>query len=117
MQFLEITKRALKRHGINMDYTEVSTGAYDPETGKPAIVKTNHTLLMYPKQFIANQYNYPTLVGKESIMFYLTNDNLLFLPKANDEITYKLKKYKVQSVQEHFAEGSIALYKLVAVRG
>ena len=66
---------------------------------------------------MANQYNYPTLVGKESILFYLANDALNFVPNIDDEISYKGKIYKVQSIQEHVAQGTIALYKLVAVRG
>lgn len=115
--FLEMTKRALARHGLALVYTSVQTGAYNVELGKPVRIKTNYTLRIYPKQFVANQYNYPTLVGKESVMFYLANDSLSFTPAIDDEIIYKGKTYKVQNIQEHVASGAIALYKLVAVRG
>jgi hypothetical protein len=117
MNFLEITKRALARHGIDLVYASVTTGAYNVETGKPAVTRTEYTKRMYPKQIVANQYNYPALVGKESLMFYLANDALEFSPKANDEIEYKSKTYKVQSLQEHFAAGELVLYRIVAVRG
>ena len=117
MQFLDIAKRAILRHGMDLIYATVVTGAYNTATGKPSTVRTEYTKRMYPKQFLANQYNYPTLVGKETVMFYLANDSLGFIPKVNDEIEYKSKTYKVQSVQEHFAEGAIALYKMIGVRG
>ena len=115
--FLAMTKRALARHGLDLTYSSVVTGAYSVETGKPTRTKTEYILRLYPKQFVANQYNYPTLVGKESILFYLANDALNFVPNIDDEISYKGKVYKVQSIQEHVAQGTIALYKLVAVRG
>lgn len=116
MDALGAATRAISRHGVPMVYTQVQTGLYDPELARPAVVETSYTLTIYPKQFIANQYNYPALVGKETIMFYLSNTSAL-VPRVNDEVQYKGKKYKVQSVQEHFANGAIALYKLIGVRG
>ena len=117
INYLEIAKRALARHGVDLVYASVTTGTYNVETAKPAITRVEYTKRMYPKQIVANQYNYPTLVGKESLMFYLANAALEFSPKANDEIEYKSKTYKVQSIQEHFAAGELVLYRIIAARG
>lgn len=114
---LQMTVSAINRHGISMSYTSIVTGAYNVELSKVVNTRTTTTLKMYPKQIIANQYNYPNLIGKESVMFYLANNSLSFIPKVNDEITYKGSVYKVQSVQEHSADGSIVLYKLIGVKG
>ena len=116
-QFKQAAIRAVARHKVVLQYTQQTTGNYDIETGKPALVRTTHTVTMYPKQFIANQYNFPTLVGKETIMFFLVNHELGFEPKEQDEIQYKGFVYKVQSRQEHGANGEVILYKLVATRG
>lgn len=117
MNFLQVAKNALIRQGADLVFASLSAGAYNVELGKPTVTRTEYTVRMYPKQIIANQYNFPALVGKETIMFYLANDSLAFTPKINDEIEYKSKAYKVQSIQEHFANGAVALYRMVAVRG
>ena len=106
MNFLQVAKNALARQGVSLVFASLSAGAYNVELGKSTVSRTNHTVRMYPKQIIANQYNFPALVGKETIMFYLANDSLTFTPKINDEIEYKSKTYKVQSIQEHFAKGA-----------
>lgn len=114
---LQITTSAINRHGIQMKYTSVVTGTYNVDLSKVVNTRIDYNLKMYPKQFLANQYNYPNLIGKESIMFYLANNSLSFIPKVNDEITYKGSVYKIQSIQEHSADGATVLYKLVGVKG
>lgn len=117
MSFLTATQGALQRHGLDLNYASVTTGAYDVETGSTTNVNTNYTLRMYPKQIVANQYNYPALIGKETIMFYLANPPLAFTPKLNDEITYRTFVYRVQSYQEHVANSAVVLYRIIAVKG
>lgn len=117
MSFLTATQGALQRHGLDLVYTSVSTGTYNVETGTAANTNTDYTLRMYPKQMIINNYNYPALVGQEVIMFYLANAPLEFTPKLNDQIAYKSSTYRVQSFQEHMANGSVALYRIIAVKG
>jgi hypothetical protein len=107
----------LQIHGLSLTYNSVATGTYDVETGTSAITKTPYVKQMFPKQIVANTYNYPTLVGKEVVMFYLANDSLGFTPKVNDEITYKSLQYKVQSLSEYITNGEIVLYKIITARG
>lgn len=80
-------------------------------------VNTDYTVTVYPKHVQANQYNYPTLVGKEVIMFYLADVPVGLVIKLNDVIEYSGSAYKVQSWREHVARGEICLYKIVAVKG
>ena len=117
MSFLTATQGALQRHGLDLVYSSVTTGAYDVETGTVTNTPVNYTLRMYPKQINVNHYNYPTLIGKEVIMFYLANPPLAFTPKLNDEIAYKSSVYRVQSYQEHMASSTVTLYRISAVKG
>ena len=117
MSFQSAVTSAITRHGLSLSYTSVTTGVYDVETGAPAITRVSYSLLMYPKQIIANSYNYPSLVGKESFMFYLSAAGLAFTPKMNDEIIYSGNTYRVQSYQSHVANASTVLYRIIAVRG
>lgn len=117
MSFLTATQGALQRHGLDLVYSSVTTGAYNVETGSTTNTTVDYTLRMYPKQMQVNHYNYPTLVGKEVIMFYLANPPLSFTPKLNDEITYKNSVYRVQSYQEHMASSTVTLYRIIAVKG
>ena len=117
MSFLTATQGAIYRHGLDLVYTQVTTGAYNVETGQPSITTTSYVCRMYPKHITANQYNYPTMIGKDLVMFYLANSELAFTIKENDTITYRSKIYKIRSYQEHMANGSVTLYRIVAVAG
>lgn len=115
--FINSCRRLINLHGASLNYCSVGTGTYNVATGTANPSKTNFTKTMYVKQIVANNYNFPALIGKETVMFYLVNDSLGFVPKINDEITYKSLVYKIQQITEHVANGSIVLYRLVAARG
>ena len=117
MSFLTATQGTLQRHGLDLVYSSVTTGTYDVETGGTTNSKTDYTLRMYPKHIQVNAYNYPTLVNKTVVMFYLANPPLAFTPKLNDEIAYQSAVYRVQSYQEHVASSAVTLYRIIAVKG
>ena len=117
MSFQSAVTSAITRHGLPLSYTSVTTGVYNVETGAPAITRVSYTLTMYPKHFIANNYNYPALIGKESFMFYLSAAGLAFTPKMNDEIVHLGNTYRVQSYQSHMANAGVVMYRIIAVRG
>ena len=110
------TKRALQRHGMDLPYSTI-TRTVDSIEGTVTEVITNVTLRIYPEPLQVNQYNFPTLVGKAVVQFYLAADGLTFTLKPSDEITYLGEVYRVNSVQAHTAHGKTILYKLVGVKG
>jgi len=113
--FIRATASAIDRHGIVATYKVVSEGAYNVNTGTTTNTETSYSIKMYMKQIKANQFNYPTLIGKESGMFYILAYNLAFVPSSNDLITYDGVTYKVDSVQKHNTGSSVVLYKVLAV--
>ena len=110
------TKRALQRHGMDLPYSTI-TRTVDSIEGTVTEVITNVTLRIYPEPLQVNQYNFPTLVGKAVVQFYLAADGLTFTPKPSDEITYLGEVYRVNSIQAHTAHGKTILYKLIGVKG
>ena len=110
------TKRALERHGQSLPYSTI-TRTVDPILGSATEVITNVTLRIYPEPLQVNQWNFPTLVGKQTVMFYLAANGLTFTPKPSDEITYLGEVYRVNSIQAHTAHGKTILYKLIGVKG
>ena len=110
------TKRALQRHGQNLTYSSI-TRVVDPILGSATETLTSTVLKIYPEPMQANQWNFPTLVGKTVVQFYLAADGLTFTPKPSDEITYLGEVYRVNSIQAHTAHGKTILYKLVGVKG
>lgn len=114
--FLKATIDSINLHGETYTYTSVATGVYDIETGKSVNTSTNYSVAMYKKHIKASQYNFPNLVGKDSAMFYLANNNLAFAPKPNDKIIDGVSVYVVDSFYEHRAKGSVVLLKIVAVK-
>lgn len=115
--FLAITKRSIDRQGQIMQYVSVVEGDYNIETGSTTNTEVNYSVKMYKKHIRANQYNYPNLVGKDSAIFYLANSSLDFTPTIRDKIQVNQITYTIDSITEHSANGSIILYKLVAVKG
>ena len=109
----------LAQHGISITYTKVTTSAYNADLGKVTKTTTNYTLKSYPKQIKATAYNYPNLVGKESVMFYLNAKELNAVTSISlkDSITYKSNVYQIDSYSEHVYAGEVLLYKVIAVKG
>ena len=110
------TIRALQRHGTDLAYS-TSTRVVDDIEGTVTESKTSSTLRMYPEPIQVNQWNFPTLVGKSVVQFYLAANGLTFTPKPSDEITYLGDTYRVNSFQAYTAHGKTVLYKLIGVKG
>lgn len=110
------TKRALQRHGMDLPYSTI-TRTVDSIEGTVTEVPTSVTLRIYPEPLQVNQYNFPTLVGKTVVQFYLAADALTFTPKPSDEITYLGDVYRINSFQSFTAHGKTILYKLIGVKG
>lgn len=108
--------KLIAKHGISMTYKSVAR-VVDEVQGTVTQTVTPYTVTMYPRQIVANQYNMPTLVGKEVIQFYLANPPNAFVVTVNDTITYNSTSYKVQSWQSHMANGVVCLYRIIAVKG
>jgi hypothetical protein len=104
-------------HGIVCSYIRVAEGTYNVETGSTTNTETVHSVKMYKKHINASQYNYPTLIGKDSALFYLANNNISFVPNIRDRIIYNSEIYQVDSYQEHIALGRVCLYRIVGIRG
>lgn len=115
-KFLKATISAINRNGVEMTYTSNSR-VVDEIEGTVINTTTDHTLKMYPKHTQANQYNYPTLVGKDVVMFYIANDSLPFTLKISDSITYNGITYRINSYQEHVAQGIVCMYRVLGVKG
>lgn len=116
-RYLSITLRAINTHGRNCTYTVVTEGAYNIETSSTTNTETSHSVKMYKKHIRANQYNFPNMIGRDSALFYLANNNLSFTPTTTDKITVDGVTYVVDSVMEHAADGLVILYKIIAVKG
>lgn len=111
--FLQVTTALIAQHGLALDYTQHVTGTYDVALGSAPITSTTTALTMYPRQIEATTYNYPDLIGKELVMFYLAAGAGV-TPKLNDTISYKSKTFKVSKIKEHMVDGAVVLYKIIA---
>jgi len=116
-QFLASTKKLITTHGESMSYLSITEGTYNIETGSTANTETAYTVTMYKKHISANQYSYPSLIGKTAAIFYLANDTLAFTPTVQDKIVVSGETFTIESLVEHRAKGAIVLYRLVAVKG
>lgn len=115
--FLLTTIKMIKRHGQEMNYVKVIGGSYNVETGSVTNTTMDFSVTMYKKHIVANQYNYPNLIGKSSAMFYLANNALTFTPAIRDKIVVDSETYEVESIVEHRAQGQLVLYKIIAIKG
>lgn len=113
--FFLATKKLVSQHALSCTYSSNTVGTYDPATSKVTRASTDYTLNMYPKHITATAYNYPSLIGKQIIEFYLVNESLAFVPKVGDIITFNSVKYTVTSFRSFTANKEIILYKLLSV--
>lgn len=112
--FMKAAVNAVKRNGKDLVYTSIEK-VVDKINGTVVETKVDRTLRIYPKSVKVNQYNYPDLIGKDVITFYLANYNLGFAPKVNDVINYNNKKYAIRSYDFHEAHGENCLYRITGV--
>ena len=115
-RFLSASIDAVKRNGLQATYTKVTTGVYDVELGSVTNTETAYTVWMYKKAIRANQYNFPNLINKDSGIFYIANDALLFTPSPKDKIIWDGQTYIVDSYESHMAHNQVVLYRVVALR-
>ena len=115
-QFLTSTLYFITKHGVDILYKSKGVAVYNPTTQKSTSTDASHAIKSYPKHIRATQFNFPSLVGKSVVMFYVANSGLTFTPKVSDEIVYDGAVYKVTSLQSHAALGEICLYKIIAVK-
>lgn len=109
-----ISSKAIDRNGIFVTYRSFGASSYNVNTGINSPVTVEYTLKAFPKHIKTSQYNYPSLIGKDVVMFYILSGTIS--PKINDEISVGQKTYKVSDYQEHWANGELILYRVVAAR-
>lgn len=107
---------AVNRNGRILTYTEI-TRTVDKITGKVIENKVDFPVKMYPRSVKATQYNFPDLIGKEVITFYLAVNSLPFTPKMNDVITKDGKIFTIRFYDFHEAHGENCLYKITGATG
>lgn len=115
-RFLAASIGAIKRNGALCTYTKVTTGVYNVELGSVANTTVNYSVWAYRKHVRATQYSYPNLIGKDSGIFYIANDALLFTPAPKDKILWEGQTYVVDSYEAHMAHNQVVLYRVVASR-
>ena len=115
-RFLLASIDAVNRNGIDCNYIKVQTGAYNIETGSVTNTEVIYPVKMYKKHIKTNQYNHPTLVGKNVGMFYLANYNLTFTPSVKDKIFYNNETYLVDFYEDGMAHNQIVLFKILAIK-
>lgn len=115
-QFDRAVLSAVHKHGSLSTYRQVNNGVYDPNTSSVTNTETNHSVVMYKKQMIANQFSYPHLIGKEAAVFFVCGSDVSFIPKSQDKIVFNSLEFTVLSYQEYSALGKVILYKIVGVR-
>lgn len=116
-KYLSITLKAINQHGRTCTYSKVTEGTYNIETGSTTNTETDYSVKMYKKHIRASQYNFPNMIGRDSALFYLVNNNLSFVPAIKDKITIDSVIYTIDSITEHAADGLVILYKILTVKG
>lgn len=116
-RYLAVILRAINLHGKLCTYSKVTEGSYNIETGSTTNTETTHSVKMYKKHIRASQYNFPNMIGRDSALFYIANNNLGFVPSNKDKITIDGTTYTIDSITEHAADGLVILYKILTVKG
>lgn len=115
-QFLKSTHNLIGRHGVPITITKEEGSIRDPVSGKLIKAKTDYNIpKAYPLQIKATQYNYPNLIGKDVVMFYVPGDQIT-IEHLSMKVIYKGKTFDVTDVQETISHGEVVLYRVLAVK-
>ena len=115
--FIISAKELIYRNGINITYNSINISDYDVETGSVQETTSSTSLKGFPKALKANQYHHPNLVGKTASEWLIVALDLSSIPKPNDTILKGVEVLKVDSYSEHYADGEVVIYKIIAVKG
>ena len=115
-RFLISTKRQIAKHGIDVDFISVQEGTYDVDTSIVVNTETTTTIKAYPVTVVANQYNFPNLIGREVIKFLIAGDALTTKPAPMDKLVYKSNTYTIEQQQDYTALGEVCMQHLIAVK-
>lgn len=115
--YLKEVKKNIDREGVQITYIRVVSGSYSINTGSLTNTETNFELKAYPKKYTASQYNYPSLIGKDTSEWLICPLDLNYKPKVQDIIEYNNSRHFVEVVKDIIARGEIVLYKVITVRG
>lgn len=114
--FLKAAVAAINRNGRVINFTQIER-VVDKIQGTVVEQKTTYPVKMYPKHIRASQYNFPDLIGKNVITFYLANYELGFTPKVNDTVEFDSKIFTVRYFDFHEAHGQNCLYRITGATG
>lgn len=115
--FLQAAKELVYPNGIDVTFTTVIEGVYDPNTGSVTNAETSVVLKAFPKNIKANAYNYPNLIGKEVIEFIFVATDLVTKPRPQDKVTKGTDTFIVERVRDNYADGQVVIYQLLGVKG
>lgn len=115
-EFHLAAKQLVGLHGLSCQLVSVGSPTYNISTGTASSVETTANIIAYKKHIVATPYRLPNLVGKDVAEFYIPADGLTTAPKPKDKIIFSGSTYDIDSVKEHAARGSVALYVVVGVR-
>lgn len=115
--FIQAAKELIGSNGISVTFVQTVEGEYDTNTGSVVNTTIETSITSYPKKFTANQYNFPSLIGREAMEWLIVASDLSTKPTAQDKIKRGTVVYTIESVKEVIALGVPVLYKAIAVKG
>lgn len=115
--FLQAAKELIYPNGIDVTFTTVIEGVYDPNSGTVTNAETSKVLKAFPKNIRATAYNYPNLIGREIIEFLVVATDVTSKPKPQDKIIKGSDVFLVDRVRENYADGQVVIYQLLGVKG
>ena len=115
--FIQAAKELVYPNGLTIIYKSISEGSYDYETGQVTNTSVETTIKAFPKVLKPSLYSYPSLVGKSASEWLVVASDLPSSPKPLDKILKGTEVHTVETYSEHVAEGTVVLYKIIAVKG
>lgn len=115
--FITAAKKLIYKNGIQITFVKVQEGDYDADTGSVTNTETQTTVIAYPEEVTANQYNFPNLIGKVVTKFSVVSVDLGYKPLANDKIIIGTDTYSVVTVKDIVARGESVIYLVNAIKG
>lgn len=115
------TSRLITRFGKLVNYIRVTEGTYNVNTGliTGASNGTAISVKGYRTKVSYSESQNPNLVGKDAAVYLFAGLSLNFVPDVGDRITDSSDSsdYQVLAVTKVYVADTVALWRLVCIRG
>lgn len=116
-RFQKSSQRLVKHFGTNRVYKKLGAAAYNVDTQEYTTTETAYIIKTYKARATDSETKSPSLVDKDVAVILISGADIAFRPEQGDLIVDQDGSLTVVTVKENWAGDSVALWRLICMKG